>query len=100
MPRSDVDSFAGEPMKENLDYWLAALAWVIALATPIILDYVPFGIENLFIWGTLVLPLLWVICFAAVFLVKRRPAKKFWWVWLSAPYAFFFIWFFFLFFRM
>ncbi len=100
MPRSDVNSSVGELMKENLDYWLAALAWAIALATPVALDYIPFDIDELFVWGTLILPLLWVVCVAALFLLKRRPAKKFWWVWLSAPYAFFFIWFWFFFFRM
>jgi len=75
-------------MKNKLDIWLGAAAWLIALV-PLFLFALPLfhrhDVPHALGWA---IPVPW-FCVAVVLITfTNTPLRKLWWAWLSAPFAF------------
>ncbi|ADK86492.1 hypothetical protein Deba_3139 [Desulfarculus baarsii DSM 2075] len=89
-------------MKRRIDIYLGLFAWLLgAIAFHISVlpggawdfDLSAYGIDfqyTFFDALTGAIPLLWTASVAAMIVLRQRPLRKLWWVWLSFPLAFIF----------
>ena len=73
-------------MKDNIDILLGILTCIIAASVPILGELSDFTILKLDAC-LFVVPPIWLASLFLVFYFRRRPARRLWWVWLSAPAA-------------
>lgn len=73
-------------MKAKIDIFLGLWAWLLAL-TCLYLEFcidIEYETELKFT----VIPVTWTFSVITMVVFRRRPLRKLWWVWPSAPFAF------------
>lgn len=73
-------------MRNNIDILLGILTWIIAASVPVSAEWLFLPILNIDV-RLYVVPPLWLACLCLVFCFRKRPARRLWWVWFSAPVA-------------
>ncbi|ADK86490.1 hypothetical protein Deba_3137 [Desulfarculus baarsii DSM 2075] len=89
-------------MKRRIDIYLGLFAWllgVVAVSRAIfpsaswVIDLRSHGLDFYYTSVEAMMkgiPLLWTASVAAMIVLRQRPLRKLWWVWLSFPLAFVF----------
>ncbi|ADK86489.1 hypothetical protein Deba_3136 [Desulfarculus baarsii DSM 2075] len=89
-------------MKRRIDIYLGLFAWFLGVAAVLRakfsslawrVDLRGYGVD--FYYTSIdaltgAIPLLWTASVAAMIVLRQRPLRKLWWVWLSFPLAFIF----------
>ena len=73
-------------IKNNIDILLGILTWIIAASVPVSAEILHFPILYIDV-RLYVVPPIWLASLFLAFYFRKRPARRLWWVWLSAPVA-------------
>ena len=73
-------------MKNKIDILFGILTWIIAASVPVSAEILHFPILYIDV-RLYVVPPIWLASLFLAFYFRKRPARRLWWVWLSAPLA-------------
>jgi hypothetical protein len=76
-------------LRKNIDIVLGLMAWAVSTTSYLSLEAIG---EEPSLWRFIAfffIPILWIVLVLTAFSFRTRPRLKLWWIWISAPLAFY-----------